>query len=75
MANSKEAYKLIKLKLALLTNVFNGLSVVINNRLIIQNRPLSHGGHFVSRDLKSFVYARLASFSLRAGQPGINKAF
>ena len=25
------------------------------------NRPLSRGGHFVSRDLKSFVYARLAS--------------
>ena len=26
-------------------------------------RPLSHGGHFGSGDLKSFVYARLASFS------------
>ena len=26
------------------------------------NRPLSRGGHFVSRsDLKSFIYARLAS--------------
>ena len=25
------------------------------------NRPLSRGGHFVSGDLKSFVYARLAS--------------
>ena len=24
------------------------------------NRPLSRGGHFVSGDLKSFVYARLA---------------
>ena len=24
-------------------------------------RPLSRGGHFVSRDLKSFIYARLAS--------------
>ena len=28
-------------------------------------RPLSRGGYFVSRDLKSFVYARLATFSLR----------
>ena len=27
----------------------------------ISNRPLSRGGHFVSRHLKSFVYARLAS--------------
>ena len=24
-------------------------------------RPLSRGGHFLSGDLKSFVYARLAS--------------
>ena len=31
----------------------------------IFNRPLSRGGHFVWRDLKSFVYTRLASFSLR----------
>ena len=30
----------------------------------VKNRPLSPGGHFVSGDLKSFVYARLASFSL-----------
>ena len=29
------------------------------------NRPLSRGGHFVSGDLKSFIFARLASFSLR----------
>ena len=29
------------------------------------NRPLSRGRHFVLGDLKSFVYARLASFSLR----------
>ena len=29
------------------------------------HRPLSRGYHFVSRDLKSFVYTRLASFSLR----------
>ena len=28
-------------------------------------RPLSRGVHFVSRGLKSFVYARLATFSLR----------
>ena len=28
-------------------------------------RPLSRGGHFVPRDWKSFVFARLASFSLR----------
>ena len=40
----------------------------------ICNRPLSHGGHFVSGDLESFVYAQLASFSLW-GYPCINKAF
>ena len=28
------------------------------------SRPLSRGGHFVSGDLKSFVYARLASVDL-----------
>ena len=28
------------------------------------HRPLSHSGHFVSGDLKRFVYARLALFSL-----------
>ena len=38
------------------------------------NRPLSRGGHFVSGELKSFVYARLASFCLR-GKPCVNKAF
>ena len=38
------------------------------------NRPLSGGGHFVSGVLKGFVYARLASFSLR-GYPCIDKAF
>ena len=27
------------------------------------NRPLSRGGHFVSADLKSFVYVQLALFS------------
>ena len=36
--------------------------------------PLSRGGHFVPEDLKSFVYGRLVSFSLR-GYPCINKAF
>ena len=35
------------------------------NASIHVNRPLSRGGHFVSGDLKSFVYARLASFSPR----------
>ena len=28
------------------------------------HRALSSGGHFISGDLKSFVYARLALFSL-----------
>ena len=28
------------------------------------NRPLSRGGHFFSGDLKSFVFARLASVHL-----------
>ena len=37
-----------------------------------ENRPLSGGGHFVSGVLKGFVYARLASFSLR-GYPCIDK--
>ena len=27
------------------------------------NRPLSRGGHFISGDLKSFVYVQVASFS------------
>ena len=39
-----------------------------------ENRPLSGGGHFVSGVLKGFVYARLASFSLR-GYPCIDKPF
>ena len=30
----------------------------------LSHRPLSHSGHFVSGDLKRFVYARLALFSL-----------
>ena len=48
------------------------LPVILHPRL--PYRPLSRGGHFVSGDLKSFVYARQASFSLR-GYPCINKAF
>ena len=38
----------------------------------LENRPLSGGDHFVSGVLKGFVYARLASFSLR-GYPCIDK--
>ena len=34
-------------------------------------RPLSHGGHFGSGDLKSFVYARLASFSKSVLHKGV----
>ena len=37
--------------------------VILHPRL--PYRPVSRGGHFVSGDLKSFVYARLTSFSLR----------
>ena len=37
-----------------------------------ENRPLSGGDHFVSGVLQGFVYARLASFSLR-GYPCIDK--
>ena len=32
------------------------------------NNPLSRGGYFVSRDLKSFIYARLASWRERTSK-------
>ena len=32
------------------------------------NSPLSRGGYFVSRDLKSFIYARLASWRERTSK-------
>ena len=38
-----------------------GSNTFICNVSWLPNRPLSRGGHFVLGDLKSFVYARLAS--------------
>ena len=46
----------------------------VATKFVKAHRPLSRRDHFVSGDLKSFVYARLASFSLR-GQPCIKKSF